>query len=164
MTRSHVFVCPCWFQRESITTGNIYTHFFRGFEQLHWFPFNTTATGASCHPYVMMSLNALTLGSGHTSAQRSFCGAKRDGCIAAPRVTRFSLLLNLRAHSGRAYSILAVFFVFFRHLVSWLMQSCSMFHGCRWETFYIFAYCGLVGHPHLTAKIYIVAPLPTSTK
>ena len=39
------------------------------------------------------------------------------------------------------------------------------FHGCCWETFYnIFAYCGLVGNPHLTAKVNIVAPLPTSTK
>ena len=27
-------------------------------------------------------------------------------------------------------------------------------HGCCWETFYIFAYCGLVGNPHLTAKNY----------
>ena len=26
------------------------------------------------------------------------------------------------------------------------------FHGCCWQTFYIFAYCGLVGNPHLTAK------------
>ena len=26
-------------------------------------------------------------------------------------------------------------------------------HGCRWETFYIFAYCSLVGNPHLAAKI-----------
>ena len=26
------------------------------------------------------------------------------------------------------------------------------------------AYCGLVGHPHLAAKIEFVAPLPTSTK
>ena len=25
-------------------------------------------------------------------------------------------------------------------------------HGCCWETFYIFAYCGSVGNPHLTAK------------
>ena len=24
-------------------------------------------------------------------------------------------------------------------------------HGCCWETFYIFAYCGLVGNPHLAA-------------
>ena len=37
-------------------------------------------------------------------------------------------------------------------------------HGCCWETFFIFAYCGLVGNPHLTAKIQIFAPLPTSTK
>ena len=34
---------------------------------------------------------------------------------------------------------------------------------CCWETFYMFA-CGSVGNPHLTAKIHIVAPLPTSTK
>ena len=26
-------------------------------------------------------------------------------------------------------------------------------HGCCWETFYIFAYFGLVGNPHLTAII-----------
>ena len=26
-------------------------------------------------------------------------------------------------------------------------------HGCCWEAFYILAYCGLVGNPHLTAKI-----------
>ena len=38
------------------------------------------------------------------------------------------------------------------------------FHGCCWETFYIFAYCGVVGNPHLTAKILIFAPLSTSTK
>ena len=38
-------------------------------------------------------------------------------------------------------------------------------HGCCWETFYIFACCGLVVEiPHITAKIQIVAPLPTSTK
>ena len=29
---------------------------------------------------------------------------------------------------------------------------CIMYHGCCWETFYIFAFCGLVGNPHLTAK------------
>ena len=28
----------------------------------------------------------------------------------------------------------------------------------------IFAYCGLVGNPHLTAKQLIFAPLPASTK
>ena len=27
------------------------------------------------------------------------------------------------------------------------------YHGCRWETFCIFAHCGLVGNPRLTAKI-----------
>ena len=43
-------------------------------------------------------------------------------------------------------------------------ETCFPFHGCCWETFYIFAYCGLVGDPHLTTKIDIVAPLPTSTK
>ena len=37
-------------------------------------------------------------------------------------------------------------------------------HGCCWETVYNVASCGLVGHPHLTAKIYFVALLPTSTK
>ena len=37
-------------------------------------------------------------------------------------------------------------------------------HGCCWETFYIFACSGLVGNPHLAAKISICAPLPTSTK
>ena len=37
-------------------------------------------------------------------------------------------------------------------------------HGGRWETFFVFAYCGLVGNPHLTAKILDLAPLPTSTK
>ena len=26
------------------------------------------------------------------------------------------------------------------------------FLDCCWETFYMFAYCGLVGNPHLTAK------------
>ena len=31
-------------------------------------------------------------------------------------------------------------------------------HGCCWETFYIFAYCGLVGNPHLTAKIFFLLP------
>ena len=30
--------------------------------------------------------------------------------------------------------------------------------------FFIFAYCGLVGNPHLAAKIYLFAPLPTSAK
>ena len=38
------------------------------------------------------------------------------------------------------------------------------FHGCCWETFYIFAYCGLVRNPHLTAKFSIFAPLQTPTK
>ena len=38
------------------------------------------------------------------------------------------------------------------------------FRGCRWETFYIFAYWGLVGTPHLPAKIQVFAPLPTSMK
>ena len=28
----------------------------------------------------------------------------------------------------------------------------------------MFAYCGLVGNPHLTAKVSFVVPLPTSTK
>ena len=32
------------------------------------------------------------------------------------------------------------------------------------KRFTAFAYCGLVGNPHLTAKIQIVAPLPTSTR
>ena len=36
-------------------------------------------------------------------------------------------------------------------------------HGCRWETFYMFACCGLVGNPHLTAIFFFFAPLPTST-
>ena len=31
----------------------------------------------------------------------------------------------------------------------------SFVHGCCWETFYIFAYCGLVGTPHSTAKIRV---------
>ena len=38
------------------------------------------------------------------------------------------------------------------------------FHGCYWEAFDIFAYCGLVGNPHLAARIYFFAPLPASTK
>ena len=29
----------------------------------------------------------------------------------------------------------------------------ASFHGCCWETFYIVAYCGLVGNPDLTTKI-----------
>ena len=33
-----------------------------------------------------------------------------------------------------------------------------------WLTVYIFAYCGLVGNPHLTAKMSFVAPLPKSTE
>ena len=38
------------------------------------------------------------------------------------------------------------------------------FHGC-WETFCMFAYCGLVVEStHATAKNRFVAPLPTSTK
>ena len=28
-----------------------------------------------------------------------------------------------------------------------------LYHGCCWDTFYILAYCGLVGNPHLTANI-----------
>ena len=32
-------------------------------------------------------------------------------------------------------------------------ENHSYHHGCCWETFYIFAYCGLVGNPNLTAKI-----------
>ena len=39
----------------------------------------------------------------------------------------------------------------------------ASYHGC-WETVHIFAYCGLVGNPHLSAKNIFVAPLPTSTK
>ena len=31
-------------------------------------------------------------------------------------------------------------------------------HGCCWETFYIFAYCGLVGNPHLTARFFSLLP------
>ena len=31
-------------------------------------------------------------------------------------------------------------------------HAMSSLHGCCWETFYISAYCGLVGTPHLTAK------------
>ena len=27
--------------------------------------------------------------------------------------------------------------------------ACTPLHGCAWETFYIFAYCELVGNPHL---------------
>ena len=45
---------------------------------------------------------------------------------------------------------------------SWMLRGPK--HGCCWETFYIFAHCGLVGNPHLTAKLIIFAPLPTSTK
>ena len=33
-----------------------------------------------------------------------------------------------------------------------------MLHGCCWETFYMFAYCGLVGSPHLTAEAYFCFP------
>ena len=40
----------------------------------------------------------------------------------------------------------------------------SAMHGCCWDTFYIFAYCGLVLNPHLTSKIQLFAPLPTPTK
>ena len=29
-------------------------------------------------------------------------------------------------------------------------------HGCCLETFYMFAYCGLVGNSHLAAKTYFV--------
>ena len=38
------------------------------------------------------------------------------------------------------------------------------YHGCCWGTFCISACCGLVGNPHLTAKVEVFAPLPTSTK
>ena len=31
-------------------------------------------------------------------------------------------------------------------------------HGCCWETLYIFAYCGLVGNPPLTAKHDFCSP------
>ena len=37
-------------------------------------------------------------------------------------------------------------------------------HGGCWEAFHIFAYCGLVGNPHLAARIYFFAALPMSTK
>ena len=43
-------------------------------------------------------------------------------------------------------------------------HSFQCMHGCCWETFYIFAYCGLVGNPHPTANILTFPPLPTSTK
>ena len=49
------------------------------------------------------------------------------------------------------------------------MYVCLYIHGCRWETCYIFGYCGLVGNPLpfcfcLTDQLFFVAPLPTSTK
>ena len=31
-------------------------------------------------------------------------------------------------------------------------------HACRWETCYIFAYCGLVGNPDFTAKFRFLLP------
>ena len=36
-----------------------------------------------------------------------------------------------------------------------ILDGSPHYHDCGWETFYIFAYCGLVGNPHLTTKIYI---------
>ena len=39
---------------------------------------------------------------------------------------------------------------------AWILWSTT--HGCCWETFYIFAYCGLVGNPHLTAKFICLLP------
>ena len=38
-----------------------------------------------------------------------------------------------------------------------LLPPPSSLHGC-WETCYFFAYCGLVGNPHLTARISILLP------
>ena len=38
------------------------------------------------------------------------------------------------------------------------------FHGCPWERFYMFAYCGLVVEIQPLANILIIAPLSTSTK
>ena len=43
-------------------------------------------------------------------------------------------------------------------------HALGLYHGCCWKTFNIFACCGLVGIPHLTAKIRFFAPLPKSTK
>ena len=43
-------------------------------------------------------------------------------------------------------------------------KSLHSFHGCCWETLCIFAYCGLVGNAHSTAKDCFFASLPTSTK
>ena len=40
----------------------------------------------------------------------------------------------------------------------------SPFHGCCWEAFYIFAYCGLVGNPRVTAIYLFITPLLLSTK
>ena len=34
----------------------------------------------------------------------------------------------------------------------------------RWDTFHIFAYCGLVGNPHLTAKQYVLLPFQRQAK
>ena len=41
-------------------------------------------------------------------------------------------------------------------LVSGNMDQ-NLQHGCRWETFYIFAYCGLVGNPYLL-KFKVLLP------
>ena len=41
-------------------------------------------------------------------------------------------------------------------------QGCRPSHGCCWPTFYMLAYCGLVGNPNLA--VFVFSPLPTSTK
>ena len=55
--------------------------------------------------------------------------------------------------------------------LSFLKSSCvlcfgGLSHGCCWETFYISAYCGLVGNSHLTAILFFLLPFqrqPSST-
>ena len=90
-----------------------------------------------------------TLGSGHP---KKSIGTFPDGIDVVTIADYWTL--SSRRHS---YLEARVPFILDTGEARWL-------HGCRWETFYILAYCGLVGNPHLTANIQIAAPLPTSTK
>ena len=77
--------------------------------------------------------NSMCLSCGHSVYTRSI----------KPVWTRFWRMLPVLPPAGS-------FLVLFGTLV---YRAGSTNHGCRWEAFYIFAYCGLVGNPHLTAKI-----------
>ena len=70
-------------------------------------------------------------------------------CHTTDRVESSPILINPVKHAlgGPSCSVVAL------KLFPVIWDCVSLEHGCRWETFYICAYCGLVGNPHLTAKM-----------